>query len=113
MTSLRLPDRLFAGALLKRSGAFWVGVRLIILAATGLPPAIAGEGGAISTGAGTLLIVIAAAGALTYWETHRRNEPLLLANLGTPPTTIAVLIFTPIVLLEIGMTLALVLWSRS
>ena len=114
MTSLRWPDRLFAGALVRRSSAYWAGVRLIVFAALGLPPAISsGEGLAISAGVGTLLIVIAAAGVLSYWETHRRNELLLLANLGTRPTTIAVLIFTPIVLLEIGATLALVLWSRS
>ena len=113
MTSLRWPDRLFAGALVRRSSAYWAGVRLIVFAALGLPPAISGEGLAISAGVGTLLIVIAAAGSLSYWETHRRNELLLLANLGTPPTTIAVLIFTPIVLLEIGATTALVLWSRS
>ena len=113
MTSLRWPDRLFADALVRRSGALWVGVRLIILAALKLPPAVWGWEVTIAVGAGTSLIVIAAAVALSYWETHRRNELLLLANLGTSPATIAVLIFTPIVLLEIGATLALVLWSRS
>lgn len=47
------------------------------------------------------LIIIASVGSLSWLDTKRRNEHLLLANLGTPRWFIHGLAFAPVVILEL------------
>lgn len=76
-----LPDRLFTFALLRRALYLWVGVRLLV--------ALGGGGGAGRSGLlpfplGPTGLVVLTVGLLGLLEARRRNEHVLLANLGVP-----------------------------
>ncbi|HEX2091138.1 MAG TPA: hypothetical protein VHG28_02005 [Longimicrobiaceae bacterium] len=102
-----LPDRLFARALVARSARLWLGVRVMLMAsvaAARLPP--------LAPGAVLSIVAVVAGIALGYLEARRRNELLLLAELGTHPGTIALLVCAPVLLLELCAA-GVVLWIRS
>ena len=99
---MRVPDRVFTLALLRRALFLWVGVRLLV--------AFGGGGGAGPYGlrplplrtTGLLVLIV---GFLGLLEARRRNEHILLANFGVPQSTLAGLSALPPVLAEIAVQL--------
>jgi len=94
---MRLPERLFAVALLRRALYLWIGVRLLV--------ALAGGGGAASRGLVPLTLratglVVLLVGFLGLLEARRRNEHVLLANFGTPQASLAGLSVLPAIMAE-------------
>ncbi len=94
---MRLPDRRFTMAVLRRALYLWIGARLLV--------ALAGGGGV----AGSTLVplapratglVVLLAGFLGLLEMRRRNEHLLLANFGVPEAALAGLAVLPGLLAE-------------
>jgi hypothetical protein len=74
-----LVARRFELAIARRAAVLWLLSRIAaspLLAATGEHPVFVNPRSA--------MIVVAAVGALSWLDTRRRNEDLLLANLGTP-----------------------------
>jgi hypothetical protein len=85
-------------AVLRRALTLWLMVRLVVTALL------------LSAGAHpywlypkAALIVISSVGYLSWLDTRRRNEHLLLANLGTPRWLIHGLRVAPVLILEIGL----------
>jgi hypothetical protein len=94
---MRLPDRRFTMALLRRALYFWIGVRLLV--------ALAGGGGAADRGLLPLTpratgLIVLLAGFLGLLEARRRNEHLLLANFGVPQTVLGGLSVLPAMIAE-------------
>ena len=101
MRGLLLPERTFGRALLLRSLAVWLPAR-VLLAAT----VLLGDGGVAPADAVFLsprmaLGVALAAAFLAMWDTRRRNEHLLLANLGVGPAAQWGLALVPALLGEV------------
>jgi hypothetical protein len=84
-------------AVLRRALTLWLMIRLVVTAF--LVPAGAHPFWLHPKAA---LIVIASVGYLSWLDTRRRNEHLLLANLGTPRWLIHGLGFAPVLILELG-----------
>jgi len=100
---MRLPDRRFTAALLRRALYLWIGVRLLV--------ALAGGGGVSDRGLRPLTsratgLVVLLVGFLSLLEARRRNEHLLLANLGVPETSLAGLSLLSAILGETAVWLA-------
>jgi hypothetical protein len=100
---MRLPDRRFTVALLRRALFLWIGVRLIV--------AVAGGGGVSDRGlrpltSGATWLVVLLVGFLGLLEARRRNEHLLLANFGVPEASLAGLSLLPAILGETAVWLA-------
>lgn len=94
---MRIPDRLFAVALLRRAFFLWVGVRLLV--------AVAGGGGAASRGVLPFAfreagLVVLAVSFLALIEARRRNEHVLLANFGVSQGIIVGMSVLPAALAE-------------
>lgn len=99
---MRLPDRLFTLALLRRALYLWVGVRLLL--------ALAGGGGAGAHGLlplppGATALVVLIVGLLGLLEARRRNEHALLANFGVAPWSLAGLSTLPSFMAELAVRL--------
>jgi hypothetical protein len=94
---MRLPDRRFTIALLRRALYLWFGTRLLV--------ALVGAGGVegygfvaltpVATGGAVLLAVF-----FSLLEARRRNEHLLLANFGVSETVLAGLCALPALMAE-------------
>jgi hypothetical protein len=96
MSGWTLPERTLSRMLLRRSLAFWPGVRLLVVVPLLLLAAAAGE--PVSPGllvAPIPLISVPVVAALAVLETRRRHEHLLFANLGTGPAGVAALAVAP------------------
>jgi hypothetical protein len=96
MSGWTLPERTLSRMLLRRSLAFWPGVRLMVLVPLLLVAAAAGE--PVSLGllvAPFPLVSVPVTAALAVLETWRRHEHLLFANLGTGPVGVAALAVVP------------------
>ena len=95
---LRLPPWPIAAAILLRGVVIWAGLRLgfqfLGVFAFGRVPGVA-------------LALILLVGILGWIEAERRNEVLLLANLGVGPIMIIVLTAGPAVVLELLLRVAL------
>jgi hypothetical protein len=94
---MRIPDRLFALALVRRALFLWIGVRLLV--------ALAGGGGAATSGlipltARMTALVVLLVGFLNFLEARRRNEDVLLANLGVAQASVAALSVLPAIMAE-------------
>jgi hypothetical protein len=94
---MRLPDRIFTLALLRRALYLWVGVRLLTaLAGSGI-----GRSGLLPLSPGATALVILIVGFLGILEMRRRNEHLLLANFGVSQALLTVLCVLPPVVAEV------------
>jgi hypothetical protein len=103
---MRIPDRVYTRPLLLRGALLW-----------GVSRAFLAFGTWITLGVGsrfTLAVTVQAAawivivvGLLGLLELRRRNEHLLLANLGIYQRTLGMLAAVPALLCEIAMALAL------
>ncbi|HYC31878.1 MAG TPA: hypothetical protein VEB59_06275 [Gemmatimonadales bacterium] len=89
---MRLPDRRFTAALLRRAMYLWLGTRLLVALAGG--GGVAGRGLASLPPGATGFVVLLAA-FLALLEARRRNEHLLLANFGVPEAGLAGLSVLP------------------
>jgi hypothetical protein len=94
---VRLPERRFAVALLRRAFFLWIGVRLLV--------AVAGGGGVGSRGLLPLAfraagLVVLAVSFLALLEARRRNEQVLLANFGVSQGTLVGISVLPAALAE-------------
>jgi hypothetical protein len=100
---VRLPDRRFTVALLRRALFLWIGVRLIVALAGG--GGVSGRGLLPLTSRATWLVVLLV-GFLGLLEERRRNEHVLLANFGVPEPSLAGLSLLPAILAETAVWLA-------
>ena len=103
---MRLPDRIFAQPLLVRGALLWAGVRSAMALIAWL---MAGMEGAptleVTVKAAAWIVLVV--GGLGILELRRRNEHLLLANLGIYQRTLGLLAAAPALLGEIAIALAL------
>jgi hypothetical protein len=83
-------------AVLRRALVLWV---LIRVAVAGLL-LLAKDGHPLSIDPRAALIIVATVGVLSWVDTKRRNEDVLLANLGTSRWTIHVVSVGPALMLE-------------
>jgi hypothetical protein len=88
-------------SLIRRSGSLWLLVRVVIapfaMLATDEHPVFLSPPAAV--------VVIAVCISLCWIETRRKFEDLMLANLGTSPWTIGLLISIPPAVLELAVAL--------
>lgn len=105
MAGWTLPERTFARTVLLRGLAFWPGVRLLLAAPAMLAAVLAGRPPTAMLAPEPAPLVVVVAAALTFWETRRRGEHLLLANLGTGPAGVALLSLAPPLLAEVVLRL--------
>jgi hypothetical protein len=92
--------------LLRRSLAFWPGVRLMVLVPLLILAAAAGEPLPLGFLVAPFPVVsVPVTAALTVLETWRRREHLLFANLGTGPVGVAALAVVPPLLGEAALLL--------
>jgi len=96
-TAVRLPERRFTIALLRRALYLWLGTRLLV--------ALVGGGGVAGRGLVSLTlwatgVVVLLAVFFSLLEARRRNEHLLLANFGVPETVLAGLCALPALMAE-------------
>ena len=103
---MRFPDRVFARPLLIRGTLLWAGARGCLALITWL---VAGMEGPVTPqvtveAAAWIIIVV---GALGLLEARRRNEHLLLANLGIYQRTLGLLAAVPALAGEVVIALAL------
>lgn len=90
---VRLPDRVFTMALLKRATFLWVGIRVIVVLL------LAATGSGFTTR--TAMLVVLLVGFLSLLDSQRRNEHIFWANLGVAPWTLAVLSSVPALVGEV------------
>ncbi|MDQ3310486.1 MAG: hypothetical protein M3497_10205 [Gemmatimonadota bacterium] len=100
MRSLVVRVQPFATAILYRSVAAWLGVRIFVAVAIALlglvpppHPVLLSPGAAL-----TVVLVVAVLGLV---DAHRRNEDLFLANLGVSRSRIVVTAAIPALVLEL------------
>jgi hypothetical protein len=96
MTVSFLPGRQWTVALLVRASMFWLGARgivAILLLRAELDP--------IELSYAQATWLIAAVAFLVWWETRRRGELLLLANLGHSHVPVLLLGTIPALLMEV------------
>lgn len=106
MPGWSLPEPTLSRTLLRRSLAFWPGVRLILL----VPALIAAMSRGQPPDLPSLLepfplFAVPLTAALAVLEARRRHEHLLFANLGTGPVGIAALAAVPPLLGETALAL--------
>lgn len=101
-SSMRLPDRRFASALLRRALYLWFGTRLLVALAGG--GGVAGRGLVSLTPMATGVVVLLAV-LFSLLEARRRNEHLLLANFGVSETVLAGLCALPALIAETAVRL--------
>lgn len=94
-----MPDALFTRAVMMRAAVLWLGLRLAI-ACSGLLAGIL----LLPVGVAVSLIIVAATVFLAAIELRRRDEFLLLGNLGHSPVVLLALSALPAVPLEIVFT---------
>jgi hypothetical protein len=94
---MRLPDRRFTVALLRRALYLWIGVRLLVVLGGG---GGAAEHGLLPLTPQTTTLVVLLVGFLGLLEARRRNEHVLLANFGVPQAGIAGLSVVPAIVAE-------------
>ena len=101
-TGLRMPDWTFTGPLLGRSALIWASARACLAFVNW---AVAGFAGPFSLAvtAKAAIWTAAVVGVLGVLELRRRNEHLLLANLGIPQRTLAALATVPAILGELAL----------
>lgn len=96
MSGWTLPERTLSRMLLRRSLAFWPGVRLMAAVMLLLMAASAGEPLPLGILVAPFpLVSVPVTAALAVLETRRRREHLLFANLGTGPAGVAALAVVP------------------
>lgn len=83
-------------AVLRRAVVLWLLIRVAI---SGL--VVANEANPLSIHPKAALIIVSTVGVLSWIDTKRRNEDLLLANLGTSRRAVHALGFGPPLLLEV------------
>lgn len=106
MSGWTLPERTLSWMLLRRSLAFWPGVRLMVLVMLLMAAVSAGEPFPLgSLVAPFPLMSVPVTAALAVLETRRRREHLLFANLGTGPAGVAALAAVPPLLGEAALAL--------
>jgi hypothetical protein len=93
---MRLPDRIFTLALLRRALYLWVGVRLL----TGLAGSGISRSGLLPLPPRATVLLVLIVGLLGILEMRRRNEHLLLANFGVSQALLAVLCLLPPLIAE-------------
>ena len=105
MNVLPVPDRLFTVPILLRGSLVWACLRAAL---TLLPWLMSGFDEpfttAVTARAAAWIVLVAA--ALGLIEMRRRNEHLLLANLGFRQRTLAILAGLPALIGEVAMALA-------
>jgi hypothetical protein len=101
MRDFLVPVQPFATAVLRRSVAAWLGVRIFVAVA------IAFAGGLLMPpphpvllSPGAALVVVLVVAVLGLLDAHRRNEDLFLANLGVSRSQIAFTAAIPAFVLE-------------
>lgn len=106
MPGWTLPERTLSRMLLRRSLAFWPGVRLMMLAALLMAALSSGEPFPLRNLVAPFpLVSVPLTAVLAVLETWRRHEHLLFANLGTGPVGIAALAVVPPLLGELALVL--------
>lgn len=110
-----VPVQPFARALLLRGVFLWFGVRCTLLAVAispfvAIPQAVFAtmpgrSWGGVFPSLRTVLFVLAGVGVLALLEARRRNEIVLLANLGVGRSAIVVLSVLPAAALELLLAL--------
>lgn len=106
MPGWSLPEPTLARTLLRRSLAFWPGVRLLLLVPVLIAMAASGEPVSLAFLVAPLpLFAVPVTAALALLETWRRHEHLMFANLGTGPAGIAALATVPPLLGELLLVL--------
>ena len=105
MSVLRVPDRTFTIPILVRGTIVWGSLRAALALATWLMTGLERPTLEVTVGAaawGTLVV-----GALGLLEIRRRNEHMLLANLGYGQGLLAAVAAVPALIGEIAISLAL------
>ena len=109
MPGLALPERTFGWTVARRGAALWAGVRVLLMAGTGAvlaPEGVPTFAELVWLGPRAALLAALLPAVLTVLETRRRNEHLLLANLGTGPGGVFALALAPALLAEVLLRLA-------
>ena len=97
---MSLPDRVFLRPLLLRAAVLWVSVRVVLGVAVWLRGGMSAPFSLrVSLPAACWVVLIIA--GLNLLESRRRNEDLLLANLGTPAWALFLLSGLPPALAEL------------
>ena len=94
---MRLPDRRFAIALLRRALYLWLGTRLLVALVGG--GEVEGHGLVSLTPVATGVVVLLAV-FFCLLDARRRNEHLLLANFGVSETVLGGLCALPALIAE-------------
>jgi hypothetical protein len=105
MNVLPVPERLFSAPMLMRGALIWGFVRAGLAL---VPWLMAGfeEPFTVNVTVGAAAWIVLVVGALGLIEVRRRNEHLLLANLGFRQRTLAVIAGLPAVVGEVAIALA-------